>query len=134
VVLVVTPLLAAMVFVAGLWAGGWWLGLPLLGAYVVWLFLGYLVSAVALGRELLVRLRRPAGSPVWSLLLGVLVLAILGLIPFVGGLIGLIAVVSGGGALLMAVRRSRRAPTPAPFQPGSPRVAGAAGSPSAAIP
>jgi cytoskeletal protein CcmA (bactofilin family) len=133
-VLIVTPLLAAIVFVAGLWAGGWWLSLPLLAAYVVWLFLGYLVSAVAVGRELLARLRRPAGSPVWSLLLGLLVLGVLGLIPFVGGLIGLIAVVFGGGALLMGMRRSTRAPSSVPFQPASARVAGAAGSPSAATP
>jgi hypothetical protein len=133
-VLVVTPLLAAIVFGVGLWVGGWWLGLPLLAAYVVWLFLGYLVSAVALGGGLLARLRRPAGSPVWSLLLGLLVLAGLGLIPFVGGLIGLVAVVSGGGALLIAIRASRTAPSSAPFQPASPRVVGAAGSPTAATP
>src|SRR5438132_1487922 len=33
-VLVVAPLLAVIVFGAGLWVGGWWLGLPLLGAYL----------------------------------------------------------------------------------------------------
>ena len=133
-VLVVMPLLAAIVFGAGLWVGGWWLGLPLLAAYVVWLFLGYLVSAIALGGELLARVRRQAGSPVWSLLLGLLVLAILELIPFVGGLIGLVAVVSGGGALLMAIRASRTAPLSASFRPVSPRLAGAASPPTAATP
>jgi cytoskeletal protein CcmA (bactofilin family) len=106
-VLVAMPVLAVVVFGAGLWLGGWWLGLLLLGAYVVWLVLGYLVSAATLGGELLRRVRPQTGFRVWGLLLGLLLLAALQLIPFVGGLIGLVAVLFGSGALLLTIRSAR---------------------------
>jgi cytoskeletal protein CcmA (bactofilin family) len=109
-VLILTPILAAVVFGLGLWVGGWWLGLLLLGTYLVWLALGYLVSAATLGGGLLTRVRGVRGLPIWSLLLGLLILAALQLIPFVGGLVALTAAVFGSGALLLTISSARNEP------------------------
>ena len=106
-VLVLTPILAAVVFGLGLWVGGWWLGLVLLGVYLVWLALGYLVSAATLGGALLTRVRGVRGLPIWSLLLGLVILAAVQLVPFIGGLVGLAAVVFGSGALLLTIASAR---------------------------
>lgn len=108
VVLLLVPLLAAVVFGAGLLLGGWWLGLMLLAGYAVWLVFGYLVSAATLGGGLLVRLRQTPGFRLWSLLLGLLVLAGLQFIPFVGWLVAVAAVLFGSGALLLTAWSARR--------------------------
>jgi hypothetical protein len=112
--LILTPILAAVVFGLGLWVGGWWLGLLLLGTYLVWLALGYLVSAATLGGGLLTRVRGVRGLPIWSLLLGLVILAALQLIPFVGGLVSLVAMVFGSGALLLTISSARAEPRSTP--------------------
>jgi cytoskeletal protein CcmA (bactofilin family) len=113
-VLVVTPVLAAAVFGAGLLVGGWWLSLPLLGGWVLWLVLGYLMTAVTVGRVILERTRGPDSHAAAGFFVGLIVLAVLQLIPFAGGLVGLAAVLFGSGALLIALQtlRSTRANKP----------------------
>ena len=44
--LIVTPILALLVFIAGLWIGGWWLGLMLLFVYVMALVLAVAVAGL----------------------------------------------------------------------------------------
>jgi cytoskeletal protein CcmA (bactofilin family) len=110
VVLIGAPVLAILVLVAAAWAGTWWLGLAPLGAYIVWLLLGYLVSAVALGRAVLVRVGRGVNAPAWSFLLGLVILSALQLIPFVGAVVALAAVLFGSGALLKRASEARVSP------------------------
>jgi cytoskeletal protein CcmA (bactofilin family) len=107
IVLIIAPLLALAVFGLGLLVGGWWLSLPLLGAWVLWLALGYLMTAVTLGREILERMRQPRRHAALALMLGMIILAVLQLIPFVGGFIGVAAVLFGSGALLLGLQALR---------------------------
>src|SRR5207244_13232571 len=50
VILVVTPIVAVIVFIIGLLIGGWWLGLLLIPLWILALALGYVVSGFLLGR------------------------------------------------------------------------------------
>ncbi len=97
--LVVTPV-AALVLLATVI--GIPVGLVVIALYAVALLLGYLTAAVFLG-DLGARLAgRPAlsrGGRLLSLILALLLLALIGLVPVLGGLIGLAAIVTGLGAL-----------------------------------
>jgi hypothetical protein len=108
-VLVVAPVLTALIFGAGLLVGGWWLSVPLLGGWVLWLVLGYLMTAVTVGRVILERTRGQNIHAAASFFVGLLILAVLQLIPFVGGVVGLAAVLFGSGALLSALQTLRSA-------------------------
>ena len=83
-------------------------GLPLAGliaaAYVVLLYLGRAAIAVWLG-ELIVRRWNPAMhvTPVVSFLIGGVLLVLVGLIPVIGPFVGLVAMVMGAGAVLVAL-------------------------------
>ena len=96
-----------------------WFGAPLLGvvflltivgiptAFAIWLgvmpvmaFLGYLVTGIWLG-DWLVSRHRGVGHPYLAAFLGVLILAVAGIIPVIGGLVGFLAAFLGGGALAL---------------------------------
>jgi hypothetical protein len=91
-------------------------GIPLallaLLLYGALLLLGYVASGVALGQWVLARLKADAanrtGWRVASAMVAVLVLALLGSVPFIGGFVALAAVLAGIGAiaLLLAPRRA----------------------------
>lgn len=93
------------------------LGLALLFALGLIYLIGYTAGAWILGR----RVARRA-SPILAFLAGWGILRAVALIPFLGGLVGLAAVVVGLGAIVVAGRRARRAriveepvaPAPAP--------------------
>ena len=78
--------------------------------YLALLLVGYVGSAIGLGQWALARLRPDAaqrtGWRIGAAMAAVLLLALLGSVPFVGGLVALLAVVGGIGAiiLLMAPR------------------------------
>ena len=84
-------------------------GIPLallaLLLYGVLLLVGYIASGVALGQWALLRFKADAlGSKGWrvaSAAAAVFVLALLGSVPFVGGLVALLAVLAGIGAILL---------------------------------
>ncbi len=82
-------------------------GLPLLA------LVGWLVSAIWVGDWMIARTRgsREAGRPYRAALLGVVVLALAGVLPFVSA----IATVFGMGALLLLGWRTLRPGTPAPI-------------------
>jgi cytoskeletal protein CcmA (bactofilin family) len=104
-VLVVTPVVGLLVFVLGLLIGGWWLGLLLFPVYILALCLGYVVAALALGLWIADRAGWKVHA-VWALLAGLVVLAVIGLIPVLGGLVSLVAVIFGlGAASLTAIGR-----------------------------
>jgi hypothetical protein len=113
-ILVVTPIVALVVFILGLLVGGWWLALLLLAAYVLVLALGYVVSGFLLGRLIFAQLGWGRYHDLLALLAGLLVLSVITIIPIVGWLVGLAALLLGAGALALVVTRGwQRRPQPA---------------------
>jgi cytoskeletal protein CcmA (bactofilin family) len=108
--LVGIPLVALIVFIVGLFVGGWWIGLLAIAGYILALIVGYLVSGLLAGQWILQQLKQPAVHPAWPLVVGVLALSVIGLAPIVGWIINLVAVVVGLGALALALARNRRPP------------------------
>lgn len=105
-VLILTPILAMLVFGLGILAGGWWIGLMLFAVWWIGLMVGLIVAATAIGELIIGRLGRGGRLRVlWSALLGVLVLSLVGLIPVLGWLAVFFAMLFGTGAALLAVAR-----------------------------
>jgi hypothetical protein len=95
------------------------LGVFLLLALALLYTLGYVAGAHALGR----RLVNPPGSRFVAFLVGWLILRGIGLIPFLGGLVWVLASIAGLGALVIAARGSKPAavqPVPAGPIPAPP--------------
>jgi hypothetical protein len=90
------------------------LGVFLLLALALLYTLGYVAGAHVLGR----RLVNPPGSRFVAFLVGWLILRGIGLIPFLGGLVWVLASIAGLGALVIAARGSKPvAVQPAPVGP-----------------
>jgi hypothetical protein len=68
------------------------------------LAIAYLTGAMLLGRRL-----RKSGGRLGAFIVGLLILRVLALIPFLGALVSLVATVFGLGALFIATRRARAA-------------------------
>ena len=95
------------------------LGVFLLLALALLYTLGYVAGAHVLGR----RLVNPPGSRFVAFLVGWLILRGIGLIPFLGGLVWVLASIAGLGALVIAARGSKPAavqPVPAGPIPAPP--------------
>jgi hypothetical protein len=96
------------------------LGLFVLLALALLYTIGYVVGALALGRLLI----KPPTSPFLAFLVGLGILRLVALIPFVGGLVWLLASILGLGVLVVSTRRApvavvSPAPPPAPtMSPG----------------
>lgn len=103
VILVIPPIVALIVFIVGLFIGGWWLGVLLIPFWILALAIGYVVSGFLLGRLLFARLGWAGYHDALALLGGLFVLTVVGLLPVLGGLIGLAALVFGAGALALTV-------------------------------
>jgi cytoskeletal protein CcmA (bactofilin family) len=104
-ILIITPIVALIVFVIGVFIGGWWLGALLVPIWILVLAVGYVVSGFLLGRLLFARLGWGGYHDAIALLAGLFVLTVLGLLPLLGLLIGVAAVVFGAGALALTVSR-----------------------------
>jgi hypothetical protein len=102
---VVTPIVALIVFIVGIFIGGWWLGLLLIPLWILALAVGYVVSGFLLGRLIFAQLGWGQYHNALKLLAGLLVLSIVVIIPAVGWLFALAALVFGTGALALAVTR-----------------------------
>ncbi len=120
------PVVALAVFVLGLVVGGWALSLAL-ALLAIAAAVGYVLAALFVGRMGLGLLGRPEVHPLLALLVGLVVLTAVGLVPFLGGLVDVAAVVFGLGALTLSLFRSWRSSTPAavttagaPAVPGTP--------------
>jgi hypothetical protein len=110
-ILILTPIVAVIVFIIGLLIGGWWLGLLLIPLWILALALGYVVSGFLVGRLLFAQLGWGRYHDALALLGGLLILAVVGIIPLLGWLVSLAALVFGSGALaLVATRRARTRP------------------------
>ena len=104
-ILVVTPIVALIVFIVGLLVGGWWLGLLLVPLWILALAIGYVVSGFLLGRLIFARLGWGRYHDVLALLGGLFVLTVVGLVPLIGWLVSLAAFVAGAGAVALVVGR-----------------------------
>src|SRR5437899_811408 len=102
-ILIIPPIVALILFIIGLLIGGWWLGVLLVPIWILVLGVGYVVYGFLVGRLLFAVLGCRGYHCSLSLLGGLFVLTILGLIPILGGLVGLAAVVLGAGALALTV-------------------------------
>jgi hypothetical protein len=100
----------------------------LLGALPLLAFVGFLVGGIFLGEELLGTRKEPAAArPYRGALLGIFLLQVIGLVPFVGGLATAVASILGLGAILLLGWRTVRgtgtgqttAPTSAPAPIGA---------------
>jgi cytoskeletal protein CcmA (bactofilin family) len=106
--LIGVPIIALIAFGIGLFAGGWWLGLAALGLYGLAVAAGYVMAALFIARYAFTRLGRPHVHPVLALLVGLVVLTLVGLIPVLGGVLDLVAIVFGLGAMALTLPRFRR--------------------------
>lgn len=105
--LVAMPVLSVVVFGLGLVIGGWWIGLVLLSLYATLAVVGYLTSAEWVGLTAL-RLSKAQAHPIWALLLGLLTLGLATIVPVLGPLAGLAAIVFGIGSLVLSGWQSYR--------------------------
>jgi hypothetical protein len=104
-ILIIPPIAALIVFIVGIIIGGWWLGVLVVPLWILVLAVGYVVSGFLVGRLLFARLGWAGYHDVLALLGGLFVLTVVGLLPVLGGLVGLAAVVFGAGALALTVSR-----------------------------
>jgi cytoskeletal protein CcmA (bactofilin family) len=106
--LVAVPIIAALVFIVGIFTGGWWLSLVGLSIYWIALVLSIAVAGLFVGRWILEHTGQRA-VPLWtSLVLGVVLIMLASVIPVVGGVVlGLAGVVALGGLVLTALRSSQ---------------------------
>jgi hypothetical protein len=106
--LIVIPIVAVIIAVT-------LVGLPLalvaIGGYALALYLGKLFVVAELGRRILNLSGNKRSDALWSLLLGMLLVAVLVELPFVGALIGFVLAVLGLGTVVnyLLVGRRRRA-------------------------
>ena len=105
---IITPIVALIVFIVGIFIGGWWLGLLLIPIWILALALGYVASGFLLGRLIFAQLGWGQYHDALKLLGGLLVLSIVVIIPVLGWLVGLAALVFGTGALAIAVAGQAR--------------------------
>ncbi|MCL5036360.1 MAG: polymer-forming cytoskeletal protein [Chloroflexi bacterium] len=95
--LVVVPAISAICFVLII---GIPLALIILVVYFIYVYLATIFAALGLGQWIL----KNKVHPIWSLGLGLLILLLLRLIPYAGGIFGFIALLVGLGAMYAAKR------------------------------
>jgi hypothetical protein len=118
--LVGVPFGAVLLFVAGLLVGGWWLGPLALALDAVALVAGYVLAALVLGTWLLRRVLAEAPHPLWRMVAGLVALGLLTVVPVLGPLAALAAVLVGLGALAIAAARPGGEVAPATAAPAAP--------------
>ncbi len=96
ILLVVAPVAAAVVMLTLI---GIPLALLMLFGYLVVLYVGRVFVGLAIGRWLFTKFRRPQMSLYVDLLVGLLILWLLGVIPYVGWAVRAVALLLGLGAL-----------------------------------
>ncbi|MBV9355205.1 MAG: hypothetical protein JO023_06705 [Chloroflexi bacterium] len=134
------PIVGILIFVIGLPLGIWWMGLLVLAFYACVLAVSFALTGLVIGAWLGDRIPGQQAPRAAVFAVGLIVLSVLGLLPSVGALVNVVAVVYGVGALVLAPR-AHLAParTPlratAPVEPAlAPVVEAPAGVPLAAAP
>jgi cytoskeletal protein CcmA (bactofilin family) len=113
------PAVALVLFLIGLFTGGWWLSVILLAAYATALSLAVPLSGLFAGRWLLGLAGRPEVHPAWALLLGLAAVLAVGQLPFVGPLLLALAAVFGLGAEVIAIADRQVGPSTVPATPAA---------------
>ena len=109
-VLVLIPVVAVLFFAIGVPTGVWWLGLVALALYFAAIAVSLPVAALGVGASILRVTRRPAHLVI-ALIVGLIVLLLIGLVPFLGAVVLFIAVLFGLGGTAIAVAGGRRSET-----------------------
>jgi hypothetical protein len=110
VLLIGIPIIALILLIIGLIVGGWWLGLVALMLFGLVLILGYIVTGLRLGRWVLAWIGQRQAHLTLALLVGLALLTLLSLVPYIGFVVALLAVLFGMGALVWALVRTRQMP------------------------
>lgn len=120
---ILIPVLAVLTFITII---GIPVGLGLLFVAIPLLaMVGYMVGAYWLGLRVVTMTNIRAGRYL-SLFIGLVLLAIVGAIPWFGGLVTFLATLFGTGAIVYRVYRRRRGPQAEPAMPSAPAVGGPA--------
>jgi hypothetical protein len=98
------PLLGVLLFAIGLSLGLWWLGVLVLALYPVLLLLSMSVTGLAVGSWASRQASRPDVPLVLAFAVGMLVLSFASLLPYLGPLVNIAAVIFGLGTLVLAPR------------------------------
>ena len=109
--LVFAPIVALVLMVTVI---GIWVGLALLLLYAISLLAGYLVGCIFIGdwgASLLKQNVEARGRRMLSVALAIILLAVIGMVPFLGGLIGFLVLVTGVGAGLLQLQYQYRQST-----------------------
>jgi cytoskeletal protein CcmA (bactofilin family) len=123
---VAVPIAAVLVLGIGVFVGGWMLGLALLALFAMACAIGAVFASMLAGKLVVQAFRQPPQHLAWNLVEGLALFGLVGLIPYVGGVVLLLAMVFGLGAFALSVFASYRTahtslmavtPTPAPMQP-----------------
>ncbi len=108
-ILLGTPVVATLVIVIGAIIGGWWIGIIVLAIYLVAILLSFVVFAQAGGRAIMASLfKKPSIHTLLAVLIGLVILVLLAMIPLIGPLVVLAALLSGLGALLLGAITIRK--------------------------
>lgn len=103
VILIVPLALTLLISIVGIFL----IPLELLAVFLATL-IGYIAVAIIIGKKILRALNNDNPSVVFSAILGVLILWLIGLIPFFGSIVKAIALIIGFGAVIMAVARRNK--------------------------
>ena len=96
--LIAIPLIALILMITVI---GIPLGLIVLFAYIVILYISKIFVGLAIGRPIVTYAKKESSSPYWHLVVGLIVIALATKIPLVGFLISIVVVLAGLGALFM---------------------------------
>lgn len=102
-VVVAVPVVALFAFVLGLFVGGWWLALFLLGIYALVLAMGFTLVGEMIGRFALDRFGQRTAPAILALIVGLVILLGVTSIPLIGWLVAMVALIYGAGVVTMAL-------------------------------
>ena len=112
--LVGVPFLAVVMFIAGIFLGGWWLGFAVLAMYAIACAVGYVIAAIVAGQMAVDVVRQPRQHLAWNLLEGLAVFGLVGLVPVVGPVLVFVATIFGLGSLTLSIAALYRGSQPSP--------------------
>lgn len=101
--LIITPIAAIILMITLI---GLPLGIISVVLYFVFIYLSQIVFAIFLGEKILIAIsKKEKASPYLSVLIGLIILAVIGLIPFLGWFVKFVVMLFGLGALVLAMFR-----------------------------
>jgi hypothetical protein len=105
--LIGVPIVAGLVFVLGIFVGGWWLALMLLALLVLALPVSMVIAGLSIGHWIVARLGRAEVGLAWEMLVGLVLLGLVSLVPVFGPVALFLASLFGFGAFMLSATGSR---------------------------